>query len=326
MRRRRFSVGALTLLLAASPLRAQAPDNPESGGATFLLLPVGARAAALGQAAVADAGDTEAAFWNPAGLATIPNTVIAAHYSSTFASNNTALSAYFPANRLGVLGVSAYLVDFGSQEVSVGPGGVIGRISLKNIELLASYATVLGSHFALGVNYKLIQFRQDCSGDCGILRSIVGTTHGIDVGLQFATGADDNLRIGAALRNAGFKLQLENKDQADPLPTRVQIGVAYRVFLPQAENSPERMDARFLVDLQDALRGPTDPDARIGVELGYGQIVRLRAGYAFLHAESRGPSVGIGLRFGKFAFDFARVFYDSSTFDEPVYLSLALAF
>jgi len=282
MRRRRFSVGALTLLLAASPLRAQEPDNPESGGATFLLLPVGARAAALGQAAVADAGDTEAAFWNPAGLATIPSTVIAAHYSSTFASNNTALSAYFPANRLGVLGVSAYLVDFGSQEVSVGPGGVI--------------------------------------------RSIVGTTHGVDVGLQFATGADDNLRIGAALRNAGFKLQLENKDQADPLPTRLQFGVAYRVFLPQPEDSPERMDARFLVDLQNALSGPTDPDARVGVELGYGQIVRLRAGYAFLHAESRGPSVGIGLRFGKFAFDFARVFYDSSTFDEPVFLSMALAF
>jgi len=62
------------------------------------------------------------------------------------------------------------------------------------------------------------------------------------------------------------------------------------------------------------------------VELGYGQVVRLRAGYAFLHSESRGPSVGIGLRFGKFAFDFARVFYASSTFDEPVYLSLALAF
>ena len=79
---------------------------------------------------------------------TSPSSVIAAHYNSTFASNNTALSAYFTASRLGVIGVSAYLVDFGSQEVSVGPGGVIGRISLKNIELLASYATELGSHFA----------------------------------------------------------------------------------------------------------------------------------------------------------------------------------
>jgi len=324
MRLRRSSIGVASLLLAATSLWAQEPDAPAGGGATFLLLPVGARAAALGQAAIADAGDGEAAFWNPAGLASIPRPEFGLHYASYFASNNTVLSAYIPASRLGVIGIAGYLVDFGSQDVTIGPGGTIGRISVKNIELLASYATPVVGGLDLGLSYKLIQFRQDCSGDCGLIQSVTGTTHAADIGLQYGFGTSENLRLGVALRHLGFKLQLENKDQADPLPVQLQFGVVYRVFLPQTTDAPERIDARFLVDVQNGINQGTDPDARIGVELGYGRIVRLRAGYAFLNSESRGPSVGVGLRVGKFALDFARVFYDSSNFDEPVHLSLRL--
>ena len=324
MRRHRSRLGALLIVLfaAGSPAWAQDGNQVEEGGATFLLIPVGARSAALGQAAIADYGTSESAFWNPAGLALIPDAELTIHFASTFASNNTAITAQFPTRRLGVLGISGYLVDFGSQEVVVGPGAPTGRISLKNIELLASWATEVIGSLALGVNYKLIQFRQDCSGNCGTVRSVVGTTHGVDIGAQYAFGASENLRIGLAVRHAGFKLQLENRDQADPLPTRVQIGLAWRVFLPQPEGATQRLDARFLFDLQDAWGQYDNPDARVGVELGYGQAIRLRAGYAFLHSESRGPSIGAGLRFGRIALDIARIFFSSSNFDEPFYASL----
>ena len=322
MRRRRSRFGTLLIALVAAASPARAQDQVEEGGATFLLIPVGARSAALGQAAIADYGTSEAAFWNPAGLAQIPETELAIHFASTFASNNTAITAQFPTRRLGVLGISGYLVDFGSQEVVVGPGAPTGRISLKNIELLASWATQVIGKLALGVNYKLIQFRQDCSGDCGTVRTVVGTTHGVDVGAQYAFGASENLRIGLAVRHAGFKLQLENRDQADPLPTRMQIGISWRVFLPQPKDATQRLDARLLFDVQDAWGQIDNPDARLGLELGYGQAVRLRAGYAFLHSESRGPSIGAGLRFGRIALDIARIFFSSSNFDEPFYASL----
>ena len=306
-------------------MAAQNGSAPEEGGATFLLIPVGARAAALGQAAVADGGTSESAFWNPAGLARMPSTELGLHYASTFASDNTMLSGYINANRLGVLGVAAYLVDFGSQEVVLGPGLPVGRISVKNIELLASYATELATDLSVGLNYKLIQFRQDCSGDCGSARSVVGTTHGVDVGLQYAFGASDDFRIGVAVRHAGFRLQLENREQADPLPTRVHVGAVYRVVLSHATGAPLPFDARFLFDLQDSWGQYNDPEAHVGIELGYGDIVRLRSGYAFLHSESSGPSVGVGLQFGRFTLDFAQVFFDSSSFDEPVHISLRAA-
>lgn len=324
MRRSRSSciIAALLSTLASQAQGAQQLDEPERGGAIFLLIPVGGRATALGQAGVADGGSTESAFWNPAGLAQLSHSEIAIHHAITFAANNTAVSGYISANQLGVFGASAYLVDFGTQEIRPGPGPPTGRFSPKNVELIASYATSLNGDVFLGVNYKLIQFRQECSGDCTLFPSIVGTTHGVDIGAQYTIGSHDDLTLGAALQHAGFRLQLENEAQADPLPTRLQFGLAYEVRLPAVESVEQPLDARILVDVQEPLRDLADPDARVGLEIGVGDLVRIRTGYAFLNSESRGPSIGIGVRAGRLRIDFARAFFVSSSLDEPVYFSL----
>ncbi len=323
MRRSLSSLALLaSLLAAAAPTAKSQAADPESGGAAFLLLPVGARATALGQAAAADGGTTEAAFWNPAGLASLPRSEIAVHFADTFVSDITSLAGYLAINRLGVIGVSAYLVDFGSQEL-VGGGGIpIGRLSPKNFEFLASFATDLIASLSFGLNYKLIQFRQDCSGQCGSIPAATGTTHGVDVGMQYALGRRDALRLGVVVRHAGFRLQLENQGQADPLPTRLQVGVVYSILLPRQRGQEQQFDARILFDLDEELGSYTDPSARVGLEVGYGDLVRIRSGYAFLDSESSGPSVGIGLRFGRFAVDLARVFFISSNFDEPLHISV----
>lgn len=317
-----FGLAAVSLVCAAFPGTAQEASEAELGGAAFLLVPVGGRAAALGQAAVADGGSSESAFWNPAGLAWLEGSELAAHHAATFISDNTALSAYFVAGGVGTFGVSAYLVDYGSQDVIPFQGGpVTGKFSPKNVQLLASFATRVLGDFAFGFNYKLIQLRQDCSGDCALFPSVVGTTHGVDVGVQYAP-AGSPLRIGAVVRHAGFKLQLEDSDQADPLPTRLDFGVSYRVTLPQPSPDVQPLDVRFLVDIENDWGEFDDPQARIGIELGYVDLIWLRTGYAFIDSEASGPSVGLGVKLGRFSVDFSRVFYDSANFDEPVYISL----
>lgn len=332
---------ALTLGLTAPMVGAAqtaSADPPDPGGATFLLVPVGARAAALGQAAMADGGTSESVFWNPAGLAWMERGEVGVHHARTFVSDNTAVSAAFVSHAAGVFALTAYLVDFGSQEVVnfPAPGGpVTGRISPKNIELLASYGLRVIGGLAVGVNYKLIQFRQDCSGDCGFFPTTVGTTHGIDVGVQYGFGAGRPLVIGAAVQHVGFRLQLENREQADPLPTRMQIGVAYRLRLPNPAPDTEPLDARFLVDLVNEWGQVASPDVSVGVELGYGDLIRLRTGYASINqlfvendAETgaRGPSVGIGVRLGRVSVDFSRIFFDNANFDEPVYIGIRADF
>ena len=321
MRRSRCSPALTFALVLASPLAAQTTNEVVAAGAAFLLFPVGGRAAALGQAAVADGGAGESAFWNPAGLASLPRNELALHHASTFVSDNTVISGYVTSPRLGVVGLAGYLVDYGTQEITRGPGQATGRISLKNLELLASYATDITGSVNVGLNYKLIQFRHDCSGDCGVFPSVAGTTHALDVGVQVGLGTTDALRVGAAVQHAGFPLQLENRDQADPLPTRVQVGAAYDLPLPEVVGA-EPSHVRILVDVQDAWGSYRDPDLRVGAELNYGETLRLRGGYAWLHSESSGASVGAGFRVGRVVLDFARLFYASGTFDEPVHLSL----
>ena len=66
------------------------------------------------------------------------------------------------------------------------------------------------------------------------------------------------------------------------------------------------------------------------VELGYGELIRLRTGYASVNkvfqdddaTEARGPAVGVGIGLGRLALDFSRIFFDTSNFDEPVYITL----
>lgn len=324
MKRNPSKVGAFLLASALacswSPAWAQSV-NGVADGAAFLLIPIGGRASALGQAAIADGGDSEAAFWNPAGLARLTVGEVAAHHAKTFISDNTALAAYFKVGGSSTMGLSAYLVDYGAQDATVGDGLVTGRFSPRNIQLLASYATDLGGGVAFGVNYKLIQLRQDCSGDCGAFPSTVGTTHGVDVGVQYSPNSLP-ISFGAALRHAGFRLQLQDLDQADPLPTRLDVGVVYVIALPELDPDAEPLDARILLDLQNRLNDPGIPEMRLGAEVGYGDLLRLRTGYAFISGESAGPSVGLGVKLGKLAVDFARLFYVSSNFDSPYFVSI----
>jgi hypothetical protein len=325
MRPRRSRSAWLPLALAATlPPSAAAQEGSIVSGAAFLLLPVGARATSVGQAGSTAAGSSEAVFWNPAGLASLPTSEFGVQYARTFATDNTALSVYLRNTRLGTLGVTAYLVDYGSQEIRPPDGGLPGgRLAPKNVELLASYATEVGSAVALGVSYKLVQFRQDCQGDCGALGDVTGTTHAVDVGAQVVIGPEEALRLGIVVRHAGFRLQLENKAQADPLPTQVALGVEYRLPLARLGASPD-FTARVVLDLQDDWGEYGSPDARTGVELAYGEAVFLRGGYAFLQAESRGASLGVGLRFSRFVLDLTRLFYQTDVFDDPLHVGLRI--
>src|SRR6266481_4331773 len=209
-----------TVLLSAHPaIRLSAQEPPLNAGALFLVFPVGAQAVGMGQTATAAAGRGEAAFWNPAGLATLSDDEFALHSASLVAGRSNVLGAYFPSRGIGVIGGAVYLVDYGDLDRTDINGNTIARIAPRNFEFLASYATNLTGSFVLGINYKLVQFRVDCSGDCRDFPAGTGATHAVDVGGQFSVGPGGPLRIGVVLRNVGFRLQVNNQAQADPLPT-----------------------------------------------------------------------------------------------------------
>src|SRR5260370_22734904 len=85
-------------------------QEPLNAGALFLVFPVGAQAVGMGQTATAAEGRGEAAFWNPAGLATLSDDEVALHSATLVARPRHVLGAYFPSRRIGVIGGGGLLL------------------------------------------------------------------------------------------------------------------------------------------------------------------------------------------------------------------------
>jgi hypothetical protein len=309
-----------------------AQELPLNTGALFLVFPVGAAAVGMGQTATAAAGRGEAAFWNPAGLATLTDDEFALHSATLVAGRSNVLGAYFPSRGIGVIGGAVYLVDYGDLDRTDQNGNTIARIAPRNLEFLASYATNLGGSFFFGVSYKLVQFRVDCSGDCRDFPSGTGATHALDFGGQFNVGAGPGgpLRIGIALRNVGFRLQVQNNAQADPLPTRLAVGAQYELRLrPITPNDlSQAFDVKLAADVDSPFGQTGQSETRLGVDIGYQKLVRVRAGYAFVQDGLSGPSVGLGLESGSLGIDLARAFLTGSDLqvESPTFFSFRVTF
>ena len=320
---------AFVALCAHPASRLYAQDQPLNSGGLFLLFPVGAQSVGMGQTAAALEGHGESVFLNPAGVGSLSSNEFTLHTAHLAAGTASALTAFFPRHGIGVFGAGVYLVDYGDQDVNDSSGTTIARIAPRNLALLATFATQLTGAFALGVTYKLVEFRVDCSG-CPAPSGGQGVTHALDLGGQFSVGPDHALRVGVALRNLGFPLQVNNRDQADPLPTRLVVGAAYRVQLhPIADGSDaDRFDVRVAADLESPWRETGSPDVRVGMDVGYRELVRVRGGYAFVHQGLSGPSVGLGVATGAIGVDLARMFMTGTDLivANPTFLSFRVVF
>src|SRR2546429_8088946 len=130
--RRRASEGvgrlALALVLTAYPPDRLASQQVNNSGALFLVFPVGARAVGMGQTAATLDGRGEAAFWNPAGLATIERGELALNSASLAAGGTHPLTVYYPSHRFRVLGGAVYLVGYGHLDRTDSASNTIARI------------------------------------------------------------------------------------------------------------------------------------------------------------------------------------------------------
>ncbi len=325
------TVAVALLLLTVRPSgRLAAQELPLNAGALFLVFPVGAQAVGMGQTAIAASGRGDAAFWNPAGLATLSDDEFALHTATLVAGRSNVLGAYFPSRGIGVIGGAVYLVDYVDLDRTDINGNTIARIAPRNFEFLASYATNLTGSFAFGINYKLVQFRVDCSGDCRDFPAGTGATHALDLGGQFSVGPGGPLRIGVAVRNIGFRLQVQNQAQADALPTRLAVGALYEVRLRPATGRAldQAFDLKLAADVDSPWGQAGQSETRVGLDIGYQRLVRVRAGYAFVQDGLSGPSVGLGLESGSLGVDLARAFLTGSDLqvESPTFFSFRVSF
>ncbi len=321
-------------VLVATPVTGQqrtpsGNDPSSTEGALFLLLPVGARAVSMGRAMTALQGP-ESAFWNPAGLAGVRHSQIVLFRGDNPVGPATAISALLVRNGVGTIGLSYFLLDGGSQELRDADGNDLGTISVRNHLGVASAAARLGSRLNLGLNLKLVQFRFSCRGLCTDA-GITATTYAIDGGIQFVPGdsTDLPLRIGATIAHLGPRLQVRNAEQADPLPTRIRVAVAYDVV--NSFFDTDQLNGWVTVELQERMRDAGSPSVYLGSEFTAGGTDRLalRAGYVVGDLDQEnGARVGLGLHHERFDLSIAKSLAVSTLTGEtePVFVTFAVDF
>src|SRR5436309_2830330 len=150
------------------------------------------------------------------------------------------------------------------------------------------------------------------------------------VGMGQTAATLEGRGVAAAVRNVGFRLQVNNRDQADPLPARLVVGALYRVALPGTAGlaGNDQLDLRLAADVDGPWGSYGDSQMRVGVDVGYQRLVRLRGGYAFVHDGLSGPSIGMGVSSGAIGVDLARTFLTGSDLvaQNPTFFSFRVVF
>lgn len=316
----RGALMAVVLLAAPRAARAQS-------GALFLLVPFGAHAVGQGEAVSADRTlGTEGIWWNPGALGRLDKKEVAVHHGQSVIATTDMLALAVPSRVLGTLGAGAYLVNYGDQEATDPVNGTpIGTITNRSYLLALSYASPVGKRFNAGLSYKFLMLRFQCSGVCGAVPVVSGSSSALDVGAQYLLPTATPITLGASVRNIGPALQLKDAEQADPLPRVAQVGAM--ADLPVRSLTAAGASLQVAADVQqsEALGGTA---VGVGAVLGYRKELFLRGGYKLQSGDARGASFGIGYRRGGFAVDFARRLggLSAQLGEPPTYISLRARF
>jgi hypothetical protein len=329
MRQRRSSVrsplAALLIMAGTTATSARLSALSSSDGALFLLLPVGAQTVGMAQAAVAERLGSEAVWSNPAGIARLEKREAAIHHSETVAARGDVITLLAPRKHLGAFALSVNLLDFGNQQITDAGGTPIGLVLPRNILFAGTFGAEVGKNLSLGMTYKRLQYRVDCSGQCANVTTFTATSSAVDFGFQYDVAASTPVRIGGAVRNVGTKLQVNDSEQADPLPTRIELGASWQlVFIAKYVSD---IDVRVAGDVV-ADRNVDHPSARLGADVAYQKTVHLRGGYIANDTDGANAAVGFGLGTGRLLFDIARTFggLSEDAGRTPTYNSLRFLF
>jgi long-subunit fatty acid transport protein len=298
----RLPLIALLLVVAAPPALAQyGGERAGTAGFQSLQVPVDARGAALGQAAVAMADDASALFWNPAlaaratdarpyavGLATTRyHAETALHYAAGIARVGTPLGTFN-------LGLSVQAFDAGemTETTELQPGGTGRTFGYAEWAAGVTVSQALTDLFSYGVTAKAVRLST---------ADLQAQTAVVDLGVFYRVG-ETGASLGVVIRNfavadaipSGNVQQIrpdgsigaaEGFERITP-PTQFLLGVSYSAI----------QTAQHALSVAAQLSNPADNQERfsLGAEYTWSQTVALRGGYQFGQDEGSLPTFGAG--------------------------------
>jgi hypothetical protein len=90
----------------------------------------------------------------------------------------------------------------------------------------------------------------------------------------------------------------------------------------------DRLDLKVAADVDSPWGSDGESQMRVGIDVGYQRVLRLRGGYAFVRDGLSGPSVGMGVTSGSVGVDLARTFLTGSDLSasNPTFFSFRVVF
>ncbi|HVX39389.1 MAG TPA: PorV/PorQ family protein [Gemmatimonadaceae bacterium] len=299
-------------------------------GAIELIMPIGARAIAMGQAAVASASGADALWWNPALIASAHREVALAAASNNLAiDTDIGASVIVPVPRVGAFGVLLRYSNFGEQPAFTAedPNNQSGTFYTSSTLAAATFAAPFGNRLALGLTYKFLNAQHiSCTGTCEVPGGSGAQPQAtaMDFGGHYVVTKDSTVALGITLRNLGPKIQENDSPQADPLPTRFEAGV---MVSPKLTQLPPEARVSVAADVITRVNTSGGPGYRFGVEASWRGRFFGRAGYVIYGPDgSTGTAFGVGFSTGKLQIDFAQTASVAGANTSPSYLTLRYLF
>ncbi|MFK8045245.1 MAG: PorV/PorQ family protein [Crocinitomicaceae bacterium] len=232
-----------TAVIFSATLFAGNGDRVGSAGATQLLINPWARGIGMADAGVASDIGMSATFTNIAGLAFTPKTEIMFDRTNWLGGAGINVNSAGLAQRVSettVFSVGITALSFGDIDITTvnQPEGGIGQFTPRMNTFNLGLAHEFSSSIYAGINLKVATES---------IANIKGNGIGLDVGIRYVTGEQDNIKFGIALKNigptmsysgdglatlvtypeTGLQASLEQRSESFELPSLLSIGASY---------------------------------------------------------------------------------------------------
>ncbi len=278
------------LLLAVDSIFAGGGNRTGTGGATQLLIPVGARGISMSGSSVATSTGIEALYWNPAGVAKMDNSasIYFSHmnYIADIGVEYGAVAANFEG--FGIISFSIKSLSIGEIAVTTttDPDGTGSTYTPQMLTAGLTYSRLLTDRISVGLTGNLITEK---------LGNVSATGFAFTAGVLYDNlGSIDGLSFGIAVKNIGPQMGYDGPgllqegtitDLHRPpslvkvtaatfeLPSSFEFGFGYRPKIGGMNS--------LLVATSYQNHNFSGDEYKLGLEYNYNNMFFLRGGYSY---------------------------------------------
>ncbi|MBL7933123.1 MAG: PorV/PorQ family protein [Bacteroidia bacterium] len=282
-------------LVSSGLLQAGNPERMGQAGAGQLLINPYARNAGMVGANSAKVKGLEAQFLNIAGTAFTRKTEIIFNRSSWLVGSDININSFGitqGVGEVGTIGLGVVAINGGKIPITTEeqPEGGLGTFNPSFYNISLSYAKMFSDDIYGGVNFKILSEQIPNAAARGIA---------IDAGIQYHTGKNKQIHFGIALKNWGpkmhyagdglskqtsinsfnntYELTVNNRSANFELPTLINIGGAYDIYL-MTDSTGAPKNHRLSLNATFTSNSFTYDNGLFGLEYAWKEMLMLRAG------------------------------------------------